>query len=255
MCIRDRAQRGGLGAVIARARTTDALFDAMKQARTYATTGERIIVEFAVNGTSMGQRGPFAETRAIQGRVVGTAPIDNISLLRNGEEIWRREVLTDTAEGTSSPGTFLLSFASNSNPRQPGDNPRGWRHWRGTIEVKDATVTDASGMDFHNRLLQHIEADAADPDLLRFSTITRGDTSSIRLELEDVSRATEVRLSLEPTTETGSAPATYGRHQQLPAAEVVLEIRDFENGETRTRLLSDEWEDTCLLYTSDAADE
>ena len=38
------AQRGGLGAVIARARTTDALFDAMKQARTYATTGERIIV-------------------------------------------------------------------------------------------------------------------------------------------------------------------------------------------------------------------
>ncbi len=241
------AQRGGLGAVIARARTTDALFDAMKQARAYATSGERIILEFSVNGTPMGQRGPFSETRTIEGRVIGTAPIDDISLLRNGEEIWRRELLTDAADNTSSPGAFLLTFASDSDPRQPGDNPRGWRHWRGTIEVRDATLIDASGMDFNNQLLQQIEADAGDPDLLRFSTITRGDTSSIRLDLEDVSRATQVRVTLEPTQETGGAPATYGRHEQLPAAEVKLEIRDFENGETRAQLPAGPREDTITL--------
>ena len=39
------AQRGGLGALLATERTTDALFDAMKNLDTYATTGERIILD------------------------------------------------------------------------------------------------------------------------------------------------------------------------------------------------------------------
>ncbi|NIP14730.1 MAG: DUF3604 domain-containing protein [Pseudomonadales bacterium] len=241
------AQRGGLGAVIARARTSDSLFDAMKQARTYATSGERIILEFSVNGTTMGQRGPFAGSRAVTGRVIGTAPIDSISVLRNGEEIWQRDFLTDTANVPGSSDAFLLTFASVSNPRQPGDNPRGWRHWRGTIKVSDAKLISATGMDFHNQLLQRIEVDAEDPSLLRFSTITRGDTSSIRLELDDASRATEVTISLEPSTETGAAPATYGGHQQLPGAQVTLEMRDFEEGATAAQLPAGQQADTIRL--------
>lgn len=240
-------QRGGLGAVLARTATSDALFDAMKQARTYATSGERIILEFSVNGIPMGQRGPFSETRAIRGRVIGTAPIDNIAVLRNGEEIWRQDLLTETAERTGTPGHFLLTFASGSTPRQPGDNPRGWRHWRGTITVDDADLIRASGMDFHNQLFQRVEPDAEDSSLLRFSTLTRGDTSSILLELDDVSRATEISISLEPTTETGGAPARYSDHHPLAESEVTLEVRDFKNGETRVQLPAGDQGDTITL--------
>ena len=47
--VRGLAQRGGLGA----------LFDAMKARRTYATTGDRIILNTTLNGIGMGQRAPF----------------------------------------------------------------------------------------------------------------------------------------------------------------------------------------------------
>ena len=82
------AQRGGLGAVLAPEKSRDAIFDAMKQRRTYATTGDRIILDVTVNGTEMGQRGDYADERTVEGRVIGTAPIESVTLLKNDEPIW-----------------------------------------------------------------------------------------------------------------------------------------------------------------------
>jgi hypothetical protein len=78
------SQRGGLGAVMAPELTRDALFDNMRQRHTYATTGERIILQAGVNGLDMGQRGEFAQTRSVAGRVIGTAPIAEIAVVKNG---------------------------------------------------------------------------------------------------------------------------------------------------------------------------
>ena len=61
------AQRGGLGAVMAPERSRDAIFDAMKQRRTYATTGDRIILDVNVNGTPMGQEAEYADVREVEG--------------------------------------------------------------------------------------------------------------------------------------------------------------------------------------------
>jgi hypothetical protein len=224
------AQRGGLGAVLAGEKTTNALFDAMKSLSAYATSGERIILDFEVNGTGMGQRAPFAEQRRVAGRVIGTAPIDTITLVRNEEEIWTKDYLGDTADRLNDTESLLLSFASDSYPLDPGDNPRGWRHWQGTLRVVNGTLETAQGQDFHNESVQTLNVSDDDPNLVLFATITRGDTSSILLTVSGARRSTEIRLGLEPAMETGGAPPLYRPPQETPAAELSFALKDMEHG-------------------------
>ena len=66
------SQRGGLGAVLGAELTRDELFDNMRQRLTYATTGDRIILQTNVNGLEMGQYG-VSKPRARQWPCGGTA--------------------------------------------------------------------------------------------------------------------------------------------------------------------------------------
>jgi len=219
----------------------------MKSRRTYATSGERIILELSVNAVGMGQRAPFSTERQIRGRVIGTAPIHSITLVRNDEEIWHQDLLTEQADKVNDEDTFLLSFGSDSHPHQRGDNPRGWRHWRGTIEIDGADVIEATGQDFHHHVLQSLSPDPEDPNLLRFATITRGDTSSILLKLDKVKRSTELKIELESTDETGGAPPLYRPPQTLEAAEASLAVRDMEQGVVSVSLPADSYTDNITL--------
>ena len=130
---RGLAQRGGLGAVFAAERSRDALFDAMRARRTYATTGDRIILETSLNGTGMGQRAAYAEERRIEGRVIGTAR----DRYRHGIQERRSGLVTRLPDRYASdsapngPVRLELSFHSDATPGHWGDTPRGWRTWRG----------------------------------------------------------------------------------------------------------------------------
>ena len=241
------SQRGGLGALLANEKTTDALFDAMKSLRAYATTGDRIIMKMSVNGTVMGQRAPFATERLITGRVIGTAAIDTITLIKNDEEIWQQDYYKNENDKIVSEDSFLLSFASDSKPLHPGDNPRGWRNWRGTIEIANAKLLNATGQDFHNRFFQSLAIDKDDPNLLHFATQSRGDTSSILLKLSGIRRNTELHIKLESSRETGGAPPLYRRPQNIDAALVKLRVRDLENGRTTQHLQVDAYTDRIVL--------
>jgi len=60
-------ERGGLAAVVAPERTSDVIFSALRDRLTYATTGERIILDVSLNGTPMGSR---AEATLQEGQVL-----------------------------------------------------------------------------------------------------------------------------------------------------------------------------------------
>ena len=236
--------RAGLGALRADARTRDALFDAMRDLATYATTGDRMILDVSVNGGEMGTRVPFAEKRLIEGRVIGTAPIDTITVVKNDEEIWQRDYLTDVAPRNVADGEFHLVFASDSTPFHPNDNPRGWRWWRGTIEVEGATVADAQGQDFHNTTAHRLEVTDGG---VGFATYTRGGTSSIKLTLADVRRGARLILALGEAREFGSGPPVFRAHRDVPAREVVLELRNLERGSVTQSIPFDGYVDTVTL--------
>lgn len=238
------AQTGGLGAVIAQERTTDALFDAMKNLSAYATNGDRIVLDFSLNGGRMGTRVPFSETRQIEGRVVGTAPIDTVTVVKNDAVIWERDVATPEDDGTRD-GRYQLTFETSSVPLHPRDNPRGWRHWTGTLKVSGATVTSATPQDFQD--LAATEFEETGSGEFRFRTQTRGDTSSIALELTDVGASATVDLDLMEETETGGAPLIFSQHNLVPAASVSLRVADMRDGRTAVELPIGPWVDRVLL--------
>ena len=79
---------GGLTCVLAPELTREALFDALRTRRSYATTSVRILLDVRVNGHLMGSeiRGD-GEPRTIVLRAAGTAGFARALVVRNGEEV------------------------------------------------------------------------------------------------------------------------------------------------------------------------
>lgn len=222
------SQRGGLGAILAPSRTVDGIFDGMRALKSYATTGDRIIIDFDVNGVGMGGRTPFSETRAITANIHGTAPIDTVTLMKNDQVLWEKSYYDSEATRASKQETLLLSFASDSEPVHPGDNPRGWRAWEGTLQLHDATLVDIQPVDagFPG---QSLDLSERQDGRIRFATKTRGDSSSYLIRLKDVARGARLHFDLIEGGETGGAPPVYRPPQRNPAISFSLSIRDMQD--------------------------
>jgi hypothetical protein len=70
-------------------KTRSEIWEALWARRTYALTGDRIQLQFAVDGRPMGARIGPAERRRIAFHVVGGAPIDCVDVVKNGELLRR----------------------------------------------------------------------------------------------------------------------------------------------------------------------
>ena len=238
------AQRGGLGAVFAPERTRDAIFDGMKARRAYATTGDRIILDVSLNDARMGERIGFTTERTLTGRVIGTAPIDTVTVFKNGEPIWSRDHLTATGAAGDGPVTLHLSFHSDATPLHWGDPPRGWRHWQGTLALLGGTIADARLTDQANPNWQSLEREG---DALRFHTISRGDASTIVLTVTDLTDEAMLALDLEETRETGSAPPIYRPPASIAGSSLQLPVAQTEAGEVRTTMPIPDYDDYIAL--------
>lgn len=91
-------QKSGFACVYAPELTREAVFDALKQRRCYATTGARILLEFSVNAAPMGQTVLLSrpdETRVIRVHAIGTDRFRLLRIVKNNEELTRRELRDD----------------------------------------------------------------------------------------------------------------------------------------------------------------
>jgi hypothetical protein len=113
------ALRGGLTAVRAARLTRTDLFTAIAGRRTYATTGDRILVDFCASRCPMGGvvRRCRAGPRRLELFVAGTAPLAQLEVLKNNE------VLT-----SFEPGTF--TFRAAVTDKKAGQNPVEWYYLR-----------------------------------------------------------------------------------------------------------------------------
>jgi hypothetical protein len=82
------AGAGGLAAVLSEERTREGVLAALRGRKTYATNGARIILRFSLDDTPMGgtlpAAAPDAADHAVAVRVIGTAPLERIDLVRSG---------------------------------------------------------------------------------------------------------------------------------------------------------------------------
>jgi hypothetical protein len=77
-----------LAAVYAPRMDRDTLFQSLKNKRAYATSGERIFLDVRVNGRFMGEEFVLDKvTRKVEIKAVGTAPLVEIDIFRNGQSV------------------------------------------------------------------------------------------------------------------------------------------------------------------------
>jgi hypothetical protein len=102
-------RHGGLAAVWAPELKREALFDALRQRRCYATTGERILLDFSVDGVAMGReiRRRRGSRLQLSLAVWGTAGLVRVDLLRcrPGEDSGFRVIRSDSPRAGGSMQT------------------------------------------------------------------------------------------------------------------------------------------------------
>jgi hypothetical protein len=131
--------REGLAAIQASSLTREALFDALRNRRTYAVTGDRIELDFTCNGRPMGQSLGFTPKRHLRVGVRGWAQVERVEVLKNNHVI-HREFPMDRVPGASrwnSPVTLRFEY---------GWGPwaaLGWggtADWRFRIEIEGGRI-------------------------------------------------------------------------------------------------------------------
>ena len=221
---RGMSQFGGLAAALASEKTGDAIFDALKQRRVYAaTTADRIIVDLELNGEGMGRRIAFSEERRLRARVMGTAPVSEVAVVKNGDEVYRLRPLRATM---GRRVTAQVSFESSTEPFVR-DSPRGVRRWSGTIEVRGADLVGYRVPHVENR---HHERWAREGNRILFQTATRGRADSVLLDMENASPSTEIVVDLDEGTEFGKAPIHVRTYRTHPGRTVPLRLSDLRDG-------------------------
>jgi hypothetical protein len=79
----------GRTGVWAGSKTRAGIWEALKARRTYALTGDRMALQFAVNGQPMGRVLSHTDDRRIAFHVIGGAPLDAVDIIKNGELLRR----------------------------------------------------------------------------------------------------------------------------------------------------------------------
>jgi hypothetical protein len=241
----------GLTAALAPAKTSDALFDALRARRTYATSGQRILLDARLNDEGPGQRLPDAQRRQIRAKVSGTAPIERIDVIRNNQVVFSRDYATAPLTATA---TLQVGFESQSEvfTLDQIDNPRPYRIWQGALEVSGAKVTGVARTGLDNRLLDTLEIDPANPNRMRFSIRTRGRRDSIQLSLDGASAATTLRFELEPTREYGYGQGGVRQPAALPGGTVEMSLGALAAGKAEHVFEVEDFQDRITLHTVDA---
>ncbi len=82
---------GGLTAILAPELTREAIVEALRKRRCYATTGARIVLDFQVDGHGMGEVFTASVSRvSVTARVLGTAPIARLEVVCNGDVVFEQ---------------------------------------------------------------------------------------------------------------------------------------------------------------------
>ncbi len=115
----------GMTAILAKEHSRASLFEALQNRSCYATTGERIIVGLHIAGHSMGSeldtktRPGLEFNRHITGYCIGTSPLSEAVLIRNGEVFRTLPIQDDKAEFEIDDMEHLSTIALEPKSERP----------------------------------------------------------------------------------------------------------------------------------------
>lgn len=173
-----RNVRGGLTAVLAPELTRAALWKALKDRRCYATTGERILLDFRAGAARMGDA-VASDAAVFEVRVEGTAALEGIDFFR-GTQCLRS--IDCFAEAGPLSNRVRIAWHGLS---APGNWQRARMNWDGELRVEGARIVAAQGWAFdtpdEGLIDDHRDHDRA---RVRWRSVTAGDWDGVLLELD-----------------------------------------------------------------------
>jgi len=131
----------GIAAVLAEELTREAVVDALRSRRCYAVSGDRIEIDFTLNGEPMGSDLPPTEARSIAVAVRGWDEISMVELIRNGEPI-ARAFGRQKPRLEPWPGRVRCHVRYGWGPWATLAMPRTC-DWEMTVSLEGATIRDA----------------------------------------------------------------------------------------------------------------
>ena len=166
---------GGLTCVLGKDLTREAIFEALRARRCYATTGQRMMLHVSCDGHVMGEEYRAKGPRHISIRAIGTAPIERIDLFRNIELLtsWPKEI-------ERSADKIRISWGG-ARIRGRGRNVQ----WDGFLEVhgSDVLAAEPYAMD------SPAETVSLEGNRVTWRSCTAGDDDGLILTLRDPENA------------------------------------------------------------------
>jgi len=106
----------GLAGIYAKELTRKSLLEALWARRTLAVTGDRIALNFRVNGKFLGSVLPFTAERALEVSAAGQDEIERIDIVKNGRVIHRHFPADSVKPAAPWPGTALCRLEYGWGP-------------------------------------------------------------------------------------------------------------------------------------------
>lgn len=131
----------GLAAVLAEELSRESIFDAIQRRRTYGVTGDRIKLNFKLNGHFMGEEIPFSTERDMDIRVSGWDKIDRVEIIKNNQVIYRDFPIDRKISRSSWNKQILLRIEYGWGPWTTLDMSRIC-DWEIEIEISEGKIND-----------------------------------------------------------------------------------------------------------------
>jgi ribosomal protein L35AE/L33A len=141
-----RNLRNGLTAVYAKELTRESIWEALHTRRTYATTGERIRLQFQVDGADMGSEIETTGSPKIRVRIEGTRAIERVDLFRGVEIIKSWTVSPPVAQD----GDATLLRVLWGGTEQKGTARLQRVDWTGSLSVAGGTLELVEPINFQS---------------------------------------------------------------------------------------------------------
>ena len=179
-----RNVRGGLTAIFAPELSRPALWQALRQRHCYATTGERILLDFRMGGARMGDAIDAGSGRqglsGFEVRVEGTAPLEQIDFFRGTQRLQRIDCFA--AAGAMSRRLRVAWKGASA----PGNWERARMRWDGMLRVAGTRIAGTQGYAFDSPdegIVEHHD------DRIRWRSVTAGDWDGVVVDLESPAAA------------------------------------------------------------------
>jgi hypothetical protein len=134
-------------AVFARELSRDAIFEALRHRRNYATSGARIVLHFTINGHYMGEEIETPGKPRLKVEVEGTDRVKEVAIIRDGVTIYslapgKRKVKFEYVDNSFEAESYYYVRVTQADTDEEGNL---FRAWSSPIWVKSRTRGPTAG--------------------------------------------------------------------------------------------------------------